>query len=184
MNMAMAHLTLTFSFAVLLISTTAAVVGAAKVHHVVGGDRGWDSSSDLSAWSSTRTYTVGDEIWISYSAAEGTIAEVKSKEEYESCDASNPIKMYTDGLQTIPLEKEGIRYFLSTKPHSCNNGLKLHVKVQPMTNSLLSSSSSSAAELEAEGPSTPSASPPHNNGVSSFPILILMFCVSITFLCA
>ncbi|KAK4259095.1 hypothetical protein QN277_005463 [Acacia crassicarpa] len=181
MNMAMVHLTSTFLFAVLLISTTAAVVGASKVHHVVGGDRGWDSSSDLSAWSSTRTYTVGDEIWISYSAAEGTIAEVKSKEEYESCDASNPIKMYTDGLQTIPLEKEGIRYFLSTKPHSCNNGLKLHVKVQPKTNS---SSSSSAAELEAESPSTPSASPPHNNGVSSFPILSLMFCVLIMFLCA
>lgn len=38
-----------------------AAAGAAKVH-VVGGDRGWDPSSDLSTWSSARTFRVGDEI--------------------------------------------------------------------------------------------------------------------------
>ncbi|XP_054779177.1 blue copper protein-like [Prosopis cineraria] len=190
LNMAMPNFTQAFLFSLLVISATAVVAGAANVHHVVGGDRGWDPSSDLSAWSSARTFRVGDEIWFSYSATEGVIAEVKSKEEYESCDSGNPINMYTDGLHAIPLEKEGIRYFLSTEPQHCNNGLKLHVQVQPMMNPSSSSSSSSAefdavaaTKVGAEGPSTPSASPPHNR-VSPISITILMFCVSIMFHCA
>ncbi|XP_028755303.1 mavicyanin-like [Neltuma alba] len=183
--MAMAHhLTRAFLLAVLVISATAVVVGAAKVHHVAGGDRGWDPYSHLSAWSSARTFRVGDEISIPDSTAEGAIAEVKSKEEYESCDASNPIRMYTDGLQAIPLEREGIRYFLSTESHNCNNGLKLHVEVQPMMMASGESEALAAADFEeAEGPVVPSASP-HHDKVSSFSVLILMFCVStVMFVC-
>jgi hypothetical protein len=66
-----------------------------------------------------------------YSAAQESVAELKSKEEYESCDMSNPIRTYTDGLDGISLEGEGIRYFASYSPESCKNGLKLHVEVLP-----------------------------------------------------
>ncbi|KAE7995295.1 hypothetical protein FH972_000111 [Carpinus fangiana] len=103
----------------------------AQVHHVVGGDRGWDRSSDVSSWPSDRIFRIGDKIWFTYSAAQESIAELKSKEEYESCDISNPIKMYTDGLDSISLDEEGIRYFASNNLESCKNGLKLHVEVQP-----------------------------------------------------
>lgn len=34
----------------------------AQVHHVVGGDRGWDPSSDVSSWPSGRIFRVGDKI--------------------------------------------------------------------------------------------------------------------------
>lgn len=34
----------------------------AEVHHVVGGERGWDPYTDLASWSSGRTFTVGDKI--------------------------------------------------------------------------------------------------------------------------
>ena len=37
------------------------VVGG-EVRHVVGGDRGWDPSSDIAAWSSHTTFRVGDQI--------------------------------------------------------------------------------------------------------------------------
>lgn len=57
--------------------------------------------------------------------------ELKSKDEYESCDIGNPIRMYTDGLDSVSLDREGIRYFASSKPESCKNGLKLHIDVQP-----------------------------------------------------
>ncbi|PRQ28301.1 putative cupredoxin [Rosa chinensis] len=33
----------------------------AQVHHVVGGDRGWDpANSDLTSWSSGKSFMVGD----------------------------------------------------------------------------------------------------------------------------
>ena len=34
----------------------------AQVHHVVGGDRGWDPSTDVASWSSGRSFRVGDKI--------------------------------------------------------------------------------------------------------------------------
>ena len=34
----------------------------ALVHHVVGGDRGWDTSSDVQAWLSNKVFRVGDKI--------------------------------------------------------------------------------------------------------------------------
>jgi hypothetical protein len=77
------------------------------------------------------TYLLCGLAGFTYSAAQESIAELKSKEEYESCDISNPIKMYTDGLDSISLDEEGIRYFASNNLESCKNGLKLHVEVQP-----------------------------------------------------
>ena len=34
----------------------------AQVHHVVGGDRGWDVSYDIASWASGKTFRVGDKI--------------------------------------------------------------------------------------------------------------------------
>ncbi|OVA10063.1 Plastocyanin-like [Macleaya cordata] len=111
----------------------------AQVHHVVGGDLGWDPSTDIQSWSSNRDFRVGDSIWFTYSTTaaaqdDGSISELKSREEYESCDVSNPIKMYTDGVvDKVSLDGEGTRYFVSTKSDNCKNGLKLHVEVLPPT---------------------------------------------------
>ncbi|XP_058200319.1 mavicyanin-like [Rhododendron vialii] len=133
----------------------------AQIHHVVGGDRGWDPSSDIPFWASTRIFSVGDKIWFTYSAAQENIVELKSKEEYEACDVSNPIKMYTNGLDNVPLEEEGIRYFASGKPESCKNGLRLHVEVQPQAkhhhiSAVVTSEGSAGATADA--PASPSAS--------------------------
>ncbi|XP_059663168.1 mavicyanin-like [Cornus florida] len=133
----------------------------AEVHHLVAGDRGWDPSSDVASWSSGRTFIVGDKIWFSYSAAQESVVELKSKEEYESCDVSNPIRMYTDGIDSVTLDRKGIRYFASGKTESCKKGLKLHVEVQPQSTKDeiqavgLSDSSSKAV---AAGPTTPTPS--------------------------
>lgn len=35
---------------------------AAEVNHLVGGDHGWDSSTDVASWSSGRTFRIGDKI--------------------------------------------------------------------------------------------------------------------------
>lgn len=91
-----------------------------------------------------------------YSVAQGLVAELKSREEYESCNLSKPIKMYTDGLHTIPLQREGIRYFVSSEPENCKNGLKLHVQVLP--SDAANPFTTSVTTVVADGPSTPSGS--------------------------
>ena len=98
-----------------------------------------------------------------YSAAHGFIAEVKSKEEFDSCDVSNPIRMFTDGLDSTPMDKEGVRYFTSSNPESCKNGLKLHVQVVPhqdrtQTVMPIVATSEISALAAAEAPTTPSGS--------------------------
>ncbi|KAL4332134.1 hypothetical protein GQ457_07G027990 [Hibiscus cannabinus] len=148
---------------VVMAATLGGEMAGAQVHHVVGGDRGWDPSSDVASWSSGRSFSVGDKIWFAYSAAEESIAELNSKEEYESCDASNPIRMYTDGLDGIPLDGEGIRYFVSSKAENCKNGLKLHVEVGPLGNS---EAQMPKVVVAAEPPTTPSGSVPlHGSSV-------------------
>ncbi|KAK3433507.1 hypothetical protein EUGRSUZ_D01394 [Eucalyptus grandis] len=140
-----------------LISLNAGWVGA-QVHHVVGGDRGWDPSSGVGSWSAGRVFRVGDKLWFAYSAAQESIVELTSRAEYESCDVRNPIRMYTDGLDGIPLEDRGARYFASSREESCKLGLKLHVEVQPSgAPDATKVATSEAAVLAADAPATPSA---------------------------
>ncbi|CAH9058958.1 unnamed protein product [Cuscuta europaea] len=116
----------------------------AQEHYVVGGDRGWETSNFVHynyLSSSPRIFRVGDVIWFTYSAAQDNIVEVGSLEEYESCDLTNPIRMYTDGLNKISLDEEGIRYFTSGNIENCRNGLKLPVNVQPRDSKLAHSPS-------------------------------------------
>lgn len=95
---------------------------------------------------------------LAYSVAQGLVAELKSKEEYEACDVRNPIKMYTEGLHSIPLESEGMRYFVSTQPQNCKNGLKLHIEVLPQGQGITDNKYSTLSDFQAAAPTTPSAS--------------------------
>ncbi|MED6121731.1 hypothetical protein PIB30_032867 [Stylosanthes scabra] len=166
-------------YVAILVVVAFAVVAMAEVHHVVGGDRGWDPDSDLLSWSNQRLFTVGDQIWFTYSVAQGLIAEVKSREEYEACDVRNPIKMYREGLHTVPLEREGIRYFASTHPQNCNNGLKLHLHVLPKDHHHHAPPTPITKVVEAAAPSAPSsACSPSYHYYSHETILMLMFFVT------
>ncbi|KAL6332747.1 hypothetical protein AAG906_015008 [Vitis piasezkii] len=147
----------------------------AQTHHVVGGDRGWAKSSEVRDWLSDKVFRVGDKIWFIYSAAQEGVAELRSKEEFESCDVSNPIKMYTDGLDSVPLDGEGIRYFTSSKTESCKDGLKLHVDVQPTSEIGSVATSETFAETLAEGPSAPSAAA-HISALSPLFLMGLLIC--------
>jgi hypothetical protein len=41
-------------------------VAGGEVHHVVGGDHGWDPNSDILSWSSGKVFRVGDQICMSF----------------------------------------------------------------------------------------------------------------------
>ncbi|MQM18625.1 hypothetical protein Taro_051620 [Colocasia esculenta] len=152
--------------------------GAEPGHHVVGGDRGWDVASNIAKWSHGEVFKVGDSIWFAYSAGDESIVELGSKAEFDSCDLSNPIRMFTDGLNEVPLEGEGPRYFASGRPESCRGGLKLHVAVQPQEEAAAQAPVASAvpggeAVLGADGPSVCGS---HSLGVS------FLVCVGMAFL--
>ncbi|KAI4295160.1 hypothetical protein MLD38_040595 [Melastoma candidum] len=148
----------------------------AQVHHVVGGDRGWESGSDVRSWSKGRIFRVGDKLWFAYSAAQGSIMELRSEEEYEACDVSNPIRMYTDGIDRVPLEEEGARYFASSEGSSCRDGLRIHVEVRPRGDAeeqpgrKPGSFSEEAGSIHAAGPVSPSMSFP----MAMPPILLII----------
>ncbi|KAJ0989743.1 hypothetical protein J5N97_008099 [Dioscorea zingiberensis] len=128
--------------------------GAVK-DHVVGGDQGWDAASNIAAWSMDKIFRVGDNIWFTYSAAQGVV-EVKSKEEFEFCDISNPIRMLTGGLEAVVLEGEGSRYFIGGRPEDCRNGLKLHVQVMPQADEI--GQLANVVQVVADGPEPSSSS--------------------------
>ncbi|GMH30264.1 hypothetical protein Nepgr_032107 [Nepenthes gracilis] len=141
----------------------------AQVHHVVGDDRGWDESCDIASWSAGRVFRVGDFIWFTYSAAVEKIVELKSKEEFESCDSSNPIGMYTDGLDKVLLDREGIRYFASGNPESCKKGLKLPVHVMPNSTVEIEVLPSAIKAVSVAGP----VSPPSDSTLVRGPTVLL-----------
>ena len=70
--------------------------------------------------------------------------------------------MYTDGLDGIPLDGEGSRYFISSRPESCKSGLKLHVDVMPLgspeTEKPKVAVSENSVSTLAAAPTTPSGS--------------------------
>ncbi|XAR65723.1 hypothetical protein NMG60_11009924 [Bertholletia excelsa] len=129
-----------------------------QVHHVVGDDRGWDLSSDVTSWLSGRKFSVGDIIWFAYSAAQENLVELGTKEEYDACNVSNPVRTYTNGLDRVPLDREEIRYFASGTPESCKKGLKMHVEVKPWPMLDSRNASNVVAVAATDGPVSPSAS--------------------------
>ncbi|KAK9051777.1 hypothetical protein SSX86_028405 [Deinandra increscens subsp. villosa] len=131
----------------LLVVTGGMLAGAQVVHHVVSGDRDSDTSTDVGPWSSGRTFRVGDSLLFRYFAPHEMIVELASMEEYYSCDLTNPIKMYTDRVNQVPLQKEGIRYFASGSYEKCKNGLKLPVHVRPRDAAAEGPRPSSATQL-------------------------------------
>lgn len=48
--------------AIVFTAVATVVVAGAPVHHVVGEDRGWDPSTDITSWYSQRVFRVGDKI--------------------------------------------------------------------------------------------------------------------------
>ncbi|KAJ3696676.1 hypothetical protein LUZ61_000381 [Rhynchospora tenuis] len=153
--------TVNLTIAVFLVNLLGSIVPCIAIkavirNHVVGGDQGWDTSTDVASWSANKRFHVGDIIWFTYAAPQEGVIELTTKEEFDSCETTNPIKMYTEGLNHLMLENEGSRYFTSTNPENCKKGLKLHVKVLPSiqhAQKMADAASYGVEEAVAEGPS-------------------------------
>lgn len=144
--------------------------GCKAAEHVVGADRGWDplSAHNFQDWASSKIFCVGDNLWFAYSSGAQSVAEVKSREEWEACDVSNPIRLYTGGLDSVTLHSEGSRYFVSGRAEDClKNAMKLHINVLPFN----ATSQVSVKKVVAEAPKS--------SGMSLFNSFFFSACASI-----
>ncbi|GLJ26641.1 hypothetical protein SUGI_0517980 [Cryptomeria japonica] len=102
-----------------------------KYSHVYlnDGSKGWDPASDFKGWASRKIFHVGDNLWFAYASSQQSVLELKSQEEFENYDVSNPIKLYDGGLDVVPLIEMGDRYFTSGNAEDCQRGMKVHINV-------------------------------------------------------
>ncbi|GLJ41597.1 hypothetical protein SUGI_0860820 [Cryptomeria japonica] len=110
------------------------MMGCSVEQHVVGDDRGWDPTSDFKGWASHKIFHVGDihlfrNFRFAYASSQQSILELKSREEFENCDVSNPIKLYDGGLDVVPLIEMGDIYFTSGNAEDYQHGMKVHINV-------------------------------------------------------
>ncbi|PON58819.1 Phytocyanin domain containing protein [Parasponia andersonii] len=128
-----------------LLLAAPAVRGA---QYTVGDTAGWNSGVDYTAWTSDKTFTVGDTLVFNYDTSH-KVDEV-NQNDYKSCSTSNVLKSHGGTTVTITLSTSGSVYFICPTPGHCDNGMKLQVDVK---------ASSTPGGSPPSTPSPPSGSP-------------------------
>ncbi|EOA22849.1 hypothetical protein CARUB_v10003579mg [Capsella rubella] len=96
--------------------------------YFVGDSSGWDISSDLESWTSGKRFSPGDVLMFQYSSTH-SVYEV-AKNNYQSCNTTDPIRTFTNGNTTVSLSKPGDRFFVCGNRLHCFAGMRLQVNVQ------------------------------------------------------
>ncbi|KAF7823102.1 uclacyanin 1 [Senna tora] len=125
---------------------------AMAANHIVGGPNGgWDTNSNIQAWSSSQKFSVGDNLIFQYPPNHNVIEVTKA--DYDSCQPTNPIQSYSDGASTVPLTSPGKRYFICGSPGHCNQGMKL--AIDTLASATSSTSSPTISPSPADSPAIP-----------------------------
>ncbi|KAI5412745.1 hypothetical protein KIW84_057393 [Lathyrus oleraceus] len=99
---------------------------AMATNHIVGGPNGgWDTSSDLQSWASSKQFSIGDNLVFQYQQNHDVVEVTKA--DYDSCQQTNAIQSYNDGATTIPLTSQGKRYFICGTIGHCSQGMKVEI---------------------------------------------------------
>ncbi|KAL2334354.1 hypothetical protein Fmac_015567 [Flemingia macrophylla] len=96
-------------------------------NHTVGGASGWDLRSNIQAWSSTTTFSIGDDLVFIYTPVHDVV-EVNQLG-YDTCSIVSPLATYDTGETVIHLSEAGTRYFVCGRMGHCQQGLKIEVHV-------------------------------------------------------
>uniref|UniRef100_A0A0D9X915 Phytocyanin domain-containing protein n=1 Tax=Leersia perrieri TaxID=77586 RepID=A0A0D9X915_9ORYZ len=133
----------------LLVLVGFAAAASAATTYTVGDANGWTTGTDYTAWTSGKSFAVGDKLTFNFGSGH-TLTEV-SKSDYENCAVSgNPISDVQSGPATVDLTAAGTRYFICTVPSHCTGGMKLAVTV---------GSGSSSGTPSTPGSGTPPTTP-------------------------
>ncbi|GFS31887.1 uclacyanin 1 [Actinidia rufa] len=140
---------------------------AVAVTYTVGSPNGsWDTSTNLQAWATSKSFSVGDNLVFQY-MPNHDVNEV-SKTDYDSCQTSNPIQTYTGSNTAVRLSSPGKRYFICGTMGHCSQGMK--VKIDTLAISAPPPATPPSAETPPTpppaSPATPVRSPPMHSPMS------------------
>ncbi|XP_018461851.1 early nodulin-like protein 11 [Raphanus sativus] len=118
---------------VYLLLTTVSHAASKPRMILVGGYVGsWkvpDSPSNtLNHWAEANRFKVGDVLVWAYDAKVDSVLQV-TKEDYDSCNTSKPLKQFNDGDTKFKLDNSGPYFFISGAPGSCTKGERIHLVV-------------------------------------------------------
>ncbi|WOK91435.1 hypothetical protein Cni_G00126 [Canna indica] len=101
----------------------------------VGGRDGWvpNPSESYSSWAGRNRFQVNDTLVFKYSQGVDSVLVV-TKQDYDACNASNPIQKLEGGDSVFKLDRSGPFYFISGVPENCQKGQKLAVVVLAIRN--------------------------------------------------
>ncbi|KAL6656173.1 hypothetical protein ACP70R_006999 [Stipagrostis hirtigluma subsp. patula] len=125
----------------LLVAGCAALVSATTF--IVGGDQGWMTGVDYTAWLSNKTFAAGDKLAahalerrvsalgiavFKYFTKEHTVTEVRKKD-YFACYGGDALSSDDSGETNVTLTGPGTRYFICNVTVHCVIGMKLAATV-------------------------------------------------------
>ncbi|XP_059637921.1 blue copper protein-like [Cornus florida] len=121
------------SLAIMLVLAAALLhTTVAQTTHVVGDSLGWivppGGPIAYSTWADMYTFTVGDILVFNFTTGQQDVARV-SKEQFSTCNSTNPIWHETTGPANITLTSAGEYYFIGTMDTHCYLGQKLAINV-------------------------------------------------------
>ncbi|XP_037438049.1 blue copper protein-like [Triticum dicoccoides] len=117
-----------FSAALVALLVASCVVEAAATTFDVGDGHGWQTGVDYTAWTSGKTFAVGDKLVFNYTRKAHTVTEVNDSG-YSACSGANSLSNDDSGATTVTLTMAGVHYFICDVPGHCPNGMKLTVTV-------------------------------------------------------
>ncbi|CAJ2675084.1 unnamed protein product [Trifolium pratense] len=85
-------------------------------------------SDSLNKWAQSVRFQIGDHLIWKYEAGKDSVLQV-TKEDYVSCNISNPIKQYNDGNTKVRFDHSGPYYYISGEKGHCEKGQKLTIVV-------------------------------------------------------
>ncbi|XP_061352699.1 early nodulin-like protein 4 [Gastrolobium bilobum] len=96
----------------------------------VGGKDGWvvKPLEEYNHWARRHVFHVNDILYFKYKEGNDSVLVVK-KEDYYSCNITNPIHKMDDGNSTFHLNKLSLFFFISDNVNNCKNGQRLIITV-------------------------------------------------------
>ncbi|XP_010916124.2 early nodulin-like protein 14 [Elaeis guineensis] len=126
----------------------------------VGGRDGWgmNPSEDYGRWAGRNRFQVNDTVVFKYKKGNDSVLVVK-KEDYDSCNFSNPIQSFHDGNTVFKLDRSGPFYFISGTGDRCQKGEKLTIVVMAPRNKSPTQPPPSLPPSPTPSPKPPTSSP-------------------------
>ncbi|KAH9806365.1 hypothetical protein WN943_002968 [Citrus x changshan-huyou] len=136
-------------FITILALTCFLFTSEAKEILVGGKENSWSippSPDFLNLWAEKTRFRIGDSLIFKFDGKTDSVLQV-TRDDYNSCNKSKPIKEYKDGNTKIELSRSGAHYFISGTDGNCEKGEKLFVVV--MSNKFKSSNAPASAPAPA-----------------------------------